>query len=181
MNLLDITLFPWINAAAGTPAWQIGLATFVSDHLPACMLLVLAVLKIWRPEERRVLWTALSSLLVTWLIVRLVRDTWSLPRPAALDLGIQWVEHATRGGFPSLHASGAFAVAMVLVFERRDLLALLFVLAAAAVAWSRVYLGVHFPTDVLAGAALGSLVALLAQGASHWRRRPAGRVRRALP
>jgi len=72
-------------------------------------------------------------------------------------------------------------VAMVLLFERRDRWAALFALAAVAIAWSRVYLGLHFPTDVLAGAALGSLVALLAQRLAWRRRRDVRAARRAVP
>jgi len=181
MNALDFTLFPWVNAGASTPAWRIELAVFASDILPACMLLALAVLALLHPQRRRTLWTALGSLLVTWLVVRFARELWPMPRPGALDVGIQWVSHALRGGFPSLHSSGAFAVAMVLLFERRDRWAALFVLAAVAIAWSRVYLGLHFPTDVLAGAALGSLVALLAQRLAWRRRRDVRAARRAVP
>ncbi|SFN39266.1 phosphatase PAP2 family protein [Variovorax sp. OV329] len=177
----DAWMFGLVNAGAGTPMWRIHAATFVSDFLPACLLLALALLALVQPERRRTLWMALLSLCITWLVVRLVREQWPLPRPAALELGIQWVVHNARGGFPSLHASGAFAVAMVLLFERRDRWAALFVSAAAAIAWSRVYLGLHFPTDVLTGAALGSLVALMVLRVSDRRRPPARRARRALP
>ena len=63
------------------------------------------------------------------------------------------------GAFPSGHASTAFACATVLawVFPRLRIPA--FVLAAA-IAWSRVYVGVHWPLDVLGGAILGVLVAI---------------------
>ena len=56
--------------------------------------------------------------------------------------------------FPSGHATTSFACATVLAFLLPRLSVPLLVLAAA-VAWSRVYVGVHFPLDVVAGAALG--------------------------
>ncbi len=61
--------------------------------------------------------------------------------------------------FPSGHATTAFAGAVALSYLWRRA-APLFFLLAAAIAFSRVYVGVHYPGDVLAGAALGSLVGL---------------------
>jgi len=118
------------------------------------------------------LWTALIGLLVTWLAVNVFRSWLSLPRPVPLDLGIQWLGHGARGSFPSLHASCSFALAMVVALDRRDGWAALFLLAAVSIAWSRVYLGLHFPSDVLAGAMVGSFVALTVLRAAPIGRRP---------
>ncbi len=62
------------------------------------------------------------------------------------------------GSFPSGHASVAFACATVLAWKVPRLAFPAFVLAGA-IAWSRVYVGVHWPLDVFGGAALGILVA----------------------
>ncbi len=64
------------------------------------------------------------------------------------------------GAFPSGHASTAFACATVLAWASPRLRVPAFVLAAA-IAWSRVYVGVHWPLDVLGGALLGVLVGTL--------------------
>jgi undecaprenyl-diphosphatase len=63
--------------------------------------------------------------------------------------------------FPSNHAANTFGAATVLFAARRRWWALGF-LGALAVAVSRVYVGVHYPSDVLAGAAIGSGLGLLA-------------------
>jgi undecaprenyl-diphosphatase len=62
------------------------------------------------------------------------------------------------GAFPSGHTSAAFAAATVIAWASRRLAAPAYALAAL-VAWSRVYVGVHWPLDVIGGAALGMLVA----------------------
>jgi undecaprenyl-diphosphatase len=60
--------------------------------------------------------------------------------------------------FPSGHAATSFAAAVALVVAVPRLAPLVFGLASA-VAFSRLYVGVHYPLDVLAGAALGAAVA----------------------
>jgi len=62
------------------------------------------------------------------------------------------------GAFPSGHASVSFACATVIAWASPRLALPAYVLAAA-IAFSRVYVGVHWPLDVLGGAALGTLVA----------------------
>jgi undecaprenyl-diphosphatase len=73
--------------------------------------------------------------------------------------------------FPSGHAATSFAAATILTFAWPRLAPLFFVLAAA-VAFSRVYVGVHYPLDVIGGAALGVLVAF----ALRWLLRARGRM-----
>ena len=68
--------------------------------------------------------------------------------------------------FPSGHAATSFACATVLsAFAPRRRVA--FFLLATLIALSRLYNGVHYPTDVVAGAFLGVLTALLLLGASR--------------
>jgi undecaprenyl-diphosphatase len=62
------------------------------------------------------------------------------------------------GAFPSGHTTAAFACATVLAWASPRLRVPIFVLAAA-IGFSRVYVGVHWPLDVLGGAVLGVLVA----------------------
>ena len=61
---------------------------------------------------------------------------------------------------PSSHAANNFAAAVVLVsFFRRE--AFILFLVASLMALSRVYVGVHYPMDILAGAVFGTIVALI--------------------
>jgi undecaprenyl-diphosphatase len=82
------------------------------------------------------------------------RDRPPVSRPEPEPL----LETPTTFSFPSGHATVSFACATVLALAVPRLRWPLFALAAL-VAWSRVYVGVHYPGDVLAGAVLGVAIA----------------------
>ena len=83
------------------------------------------------------------------------------PRPFVADPGSvhAFAHHVADAGFPSDHATAAFAIAVAILLRHRGWGAV--TLAAAAVlAIARVGMGVHYPSDVVGGAALGSACAL---------------------
>ncbi len=168
MRSLDLALFSLINAGAGSPRWLIDLAAFVSDAMPALVVGVVALIALVHPAWRRPLLAGLVSLLLVWALVTLFRSAIHVPRPASLGLGTQWASQGLRPGFPSMHASASFAFAMSLVFARLRWMGLALVIFALLVAWSRVFLGLHFPSDVTAGAVLGTVVALLVVVGQRW-------------
>lgn len=70
-----------------------------------------------------------------------------------------------RYGFPSCHAANTFALAVFLSFHfRRKPMTLLMFSWSLLVSLSRIYLGVHYPDDVLGGMLVGGLYALLFWG-----------------
>jgi undecaprenyl-diphosphatase len=72
-----------------------------------------------------------------------------------------------RRSFPSGHTTNNFALAVVFAwFFRR--FGWLYFIVAALVAWSRVYVGDHYPSDVLAAAAIGTIVGLLVMKLLEW-------------
>lgn len=73
--------------------------------------------------------------------------------------------------FPSGHAATSFAAATILSFAFPKA-APAFLILAAAVAYSRVYVGVHYPLDVIGGAALGALIGIVVWWIVRRLRRP---------
>jgi membrane-associated phospholipid phosphatase len=124
--------------------------------------------------------TALTALCVwtTDLAALALKGLTDRERPFDVLDGVEPLFGGTLGGsLPSGHAATSFAGAVVLtyLFPRG---APAFFLLAVAIAFSRVYVGVHFPSDVLAGAALGAGVAGLILAAVRFRRpSEAGRPR----
>jgi membrane-associated phospholipid phosphatase len=100
-----------------------------------------------------------SSVWTADLLALAIKAGVERPRPSMTVPQADPLIGAGGWSFPSGHATTAFAGAVALTYLwRRG--APLFLLLAAAIAFSRVYVGVHYPGDVLAGAALGSLIGL---------------------
>ena len=92
-----------------------------------------------------------------------IKDLTSRPRPFEAHPQIHPLYVVHSSSFPAGHAATAFAAAVLLSYAAPKL-APAFVALAALIGWSRVYDGVHYPTDVLAGAALGAVVGAAAAG-----------------
>lgn len=163
MQGLDAALFGLFNAGLSVPAWSIRFAVFASDILPTVLALAIALIAAFDRRWRHAFVTALIAVLAVWLIVHAMRSLVPIQRPAFYGLGIQWVAQGSRPGFPSLHAAGTFAAAFSLWCLPWRAPMVVALLLAAVVAWSRMYLGLHFPSDVIAAAMLGALVSIVVE------------------
>lgn len=155
-----------IEFAKSASKWgELHLAPFVA-------LLVLGGLGAWAGRSRW-LFAAIAGLLggtTAGLIALFFKAVLGRPRPSmnAVD-ELTWFARASGfQSFPSGHTTHCFGVAVaVLVLAPRWGAG--FVAAAGLVAWSRMYVGSHYLSDVLAGAALGTLVgAVLALAIRRW-------------
>ena len=161
MNLLDQCLFLWLNLSDEAPAWLMQLALFGSTVWPKVMLVgVLLALVVGPAHWRRAALHAVLAMLVAWLIVRGISTAWPHPRPFVLGVGQQWLAKEPSPSFPSSHAAIAWAVgAAVCWWATHPLGRAALLLSALLIAWSRMALGLHFPSDTLAGILVGVLAA----------------------
>ena len=114
----------------------------------------------WRRRPRSVPWSALlatAALLLASLASGLLKDAFDRARPTLAEPLVSLPADAS---LPSGHAATAAAAAGVVALLHPRLRLPLAGLVAA-IALSRVYLGVHYPSDVLAGAGLGLAIAWL--------------------
>jgi undecaprenyl-diphosphatase len=157
---LDHRAFYAIYGGQGAALRELALAlSFVGGGFGLLCVVPLFFLPRWRPLAGAILAAAASSAVLVYGLKLLVER----PRPCAALPGVQALcEAPTDFSFPSGHAAGSFTVAVmlavVLIAQGRRRLGALAVALAVLVAWSRVYLGVHFPVDVVGGALLGSAV-----------------------
>ena len=146
-----------------------GLEDPLTAYVNAAELLFLAMLIVAfvvvgghrrRDAQRAVVAAGLSAgvaLAIASVMARIVdRPRPFVSHPGGVHL---FLAHASDPGFPSDHATAAFAIAVALLLRFRvwGLVTLAFAIVLAV---GRVALGIHYPSDVLAGAALGTLVAL---------------------
>ncbi len=114
---------------------------------------------LWKRAGTAGLAAAALGLAINQVIIHI----WQRPRPyQAHPLGIiPLLPRSTDPSFPSDHASAAFGIAVgILLIHRRA--GYVFLATAALIAISRVATGMHYPTDVLAGAAIGALSGFIA-------------------
>ncbi|HEY6002740.1 MAG TPA: phosphatase PAP2 family protein [Anaeromyxobacter sp.] len=166
---IEEAVFHAVNASAGSlvDAAAVVLSERTFGILAGLALAVAIALDRRRERrERLALVLALGAAVAAsdFIGAQVLRPLFGRMRPCfALPPGtFRWlVASSDVGSLPSLHASNFFAVALVARAARRALGAAALALAVA-VSWSRVYVGVHWPTDVVAGAAWGALCAALA-------------------
>jgi undecaprenyl-diphosphatase len=115
-------------------------------------------LRAWRRTAVAAALSAGLALAVAKVIAEIVdRSRPFVAEPHGVHL---FTSHAADPGFPSDHATGAFAVAMAIWLRNRRW-GTVALLAAALLSVGRVAIAVHYPSDVLAGAVLGCAAALL--------------------
>ena len=124
---------------------------------------------------------ATLSVLVGLLINVALSKIWYHDRPfvAHPHQTVLLIHHAPDNGFPSDHATVAFAIAFgVFIFSRR--VGIIFLLVAAMISLDRVFVGVHYPADIIASflVGLGSalFVGVLGRPYLTWLVRQIGRV-----
>jgi len=167
MSALDWSLFHLVNGSMrGDDPLQDTVEQFGSLSVP---LFALAVCALWffarpggSPRLKIATASALASAGLGLLVNQAIATFWFRERPFAAHPGgtVLLAHRSTDPSFPSDHATAAFAIAFAVLFFSRPLGAV-FLVAATAIGASRVLLGLHYPSDVAAGAVIGLAAAIL--------------------
>jgi membrane-associated phospholipid phosphatase len=161
LHRLDESLLRLARIRAHTPARERAVRRFslLGEHA-TLWLVIGAAGSLAGPSERRAPFRRATALVAaTYGLNTALKLVIRRRRPQLTDLP-PLARTPTRYSFPSAHASTSFAAA--LAYSRAGLPAAPLYALAKAMALSRLYLGVHYPSDVLAGAVLGSAMAAVA-------------------
>ncbi|MEF7613672.1 phosphatase PAP2 family protein [Aquincola sp. MAHUQ-54] len=167
----DRDLFEVFNASEGLHGGWLLLLRWLSSHVAWMALVAVGVTLVVGPAAvRRSMARVMFGAVLAAVLALLIALVFPQPRPADLSLGHQYLHPLLPSGFPSVHVTVLWSLAFGALVLRPTLAALGGVLLPLGllVGWSRVYLGVQFPSDVLASA----LVAACAVGIVHLLRRP---------
>lgn len=153
--LLD-SIYPWYREAN---AW-------VPLYL---FLIVFAIMNFKEKALPWILFAVLTATLTDQLSSSVIKKLIERPRPCREELlmgQVRLILNTCSGGysFPSSHATNHFGFAMFLFLTLRPIMkkwAYVFFIWAATIAYGQVYVGVHYPLDILAGALLGCLIGYL--------------------
>ena len=159
---LDTTLFRFFNETLRNPVFDVVMPWLSGNILFVPLLLVGAVGLIWRHRHKGILCVAMLALVVPLgdgFVSNTIKRAVSRPRPFVTLTDVHNPPGIGRAGnyssMPSSHTFNWFAGAMIgWIYFRRS--ARVILPLAIAVSVSRVYNGVHYPSDVIAGAILGA-------------------------
>ena len=150
LSELNLSLFSWINASPEASNTSIHFAIFIANDLLYCMILLFAWF--WlrgNYDTKKQILKAFIFTSIAILISQCISHVYYHQRPFVMEVGRTLIYHAPNGSFPSDHMLIFSSIAFSYLFSAQRKLGISLLVMAWLVAWSRVYLGVHFPLDML--------------------------------
>jgi membrane-associated phospholipid phosphatase len=156
----DTQAFRALNAVSpGLAAW---LSPITKLFLPAGIAVAAVIAAVYSSVRTRTLWSiafGAGAAAIAWALANLAKHAASRPRPYTVVTDAVLRQQPAHGSsFPSSHAAVALAVIVALVAFLSRWGAVVAIIYAIVLGWSRIYLGVHYPLDVVAGLGIGCAV-----------------------
>ena len=167
---IDESILRGANGVVGRWGWLDAVILLPAVYLVYLAPIILLALWFYSKRSRKAALQALGSGLLAWLVLsRLIsRYVWYRPRPNATSDIKELIFHRPDYSFPSDHMSLLVAVTASVWLLGYRKLGFWLAVVSVAVGAGRVMIGVHYPLDILAGAAVGLIAAMVAR----WLDRP---------
>ncbi|SER80968.1 phosphatase PAP2 family protein [Salipaludibacillus aurantiacus] len=158
----DINIFQYVNGQLRCKVLDLTLPKLTHLGGASFTLSILALLLfISNFSNSHAALTALASLTVSHVIAHFLKKKYCRERPYNSVAGCNLVSAPLKDySFPSGHSTAAFSLAVTFSLHA-PMLSLILLPLAGCIAMSRMYLGLHYPSDCIIGALLGSISALL--------------------
>lgn len=153
---LDYYLFSLINQYAGFNLYIDKTFIFFSEYLIALFVLFFII----EFKNVKAVSNAIISSLAAVLINSAIGFFYFIPRPFVSHKVNLLVNHITNASFPSDHAAVSFAFATAIFLYNRKVGVFAYAIAFL-ISVSRVFVGLHYPSDILVGAIVGIIVSLI--------------------
>lgn len=156
---VDLRLFHAIHPSTLPSPPMLYLARGLADGpliLTAALLGTMLMFPRW--SMRSIALKAVAVAAATLLANLVIGTVWDRARPFVAGVGQAWVSHAATGSFPSDHLTVQWVVAGMLLLDRRSRVwGIWIALLGLPMAWARIYLGVHYPGDMLGALMMGGV------------------------
>ncbi|KAA8733681.1 phosphatase PAP2 family protein [Acinetobacter qingfengensis] len=150
LSELNYFLFHLIHTDGANHDLFLQPALFFSHYLTTLIIIMLlGAAIIFRHPYHLLFLKALVITLFASAIGNLCDDYLYLPRPFTLGIGIPLIDHDANNSFPSSHMLVISTIALSYLFSAQYKLGIALMFCALMVGWSRIYLGVHFPYDII--------------------------------
>lgn len=156
---MDLLILNYINENLRSPALDFAMKFFTYIGEYGTIWIIIALSLLFFKQYRKYGIIMLISLTLCLLLGEFVlKNLISRARPFYIDDDIKLIISPPGGySFPSGHSASSFAGARVL-YKAKKKIGIIAYIVASLIAISRVYLYVHYPSDVLAGALIGTLI-----------------------
>lgn len=162
MNSMDVYLFRSINNIGFQLPYLNPLMVFIAEYSVVFLALWMIIDWFFTKEKIRTRIVLVGTILafgVSEAIAKGLGQFISHTQPFAVLPNVnQLISHEIDNSFPSDHTILFFSICMMLFLGSQSKMRISFLLAAAIVGLSRIWVGVHYPFDVLAGALIGIFV-----------------------
>ncbi|MEK9134777.1 MAG: phosphatase PAP2 family protein [Patescibacteria group bacterium] len=153
---MDLAVFNFLNSFAGRWESLDAVAIFFAKYSGYVLLLILAFIFLRNTKKswRVIAQVAVASLLARGIITEVIRWIWPRLRPFVENNVNLLLSHEANASFPSGHAAFYFALTTIVYFYNKKI-GILFFAVSFLMGIARVFVGVHWPSDILAGAFIG--------------------------
>lgn len=160
---LDANILLWIQEHLRTPELTVFFKQITRLGNAGIFWILLSICLLFFAKTRNTGVMAIISLAISFVINNLfLKNIVARTRPYETVEGLgRLIEKQVDFSFPSGHTASSFAVAVVLYLELPKKYGIPLLILAVLISFSRLYLGVHYPSDVLIGAVSGTLIALV--------------------